>query len=134
MDPSPSAWQPFSSMASPVPPLTLLDYSEAMFRLQIIYPQIFQCVSKDKESLLKITVLSAYLKLNTNSLISTNVQSVFTSPTLSHKWLVYFGLFESGSKHGSDIACGRCAFSSLCAPPPHPAFLFAFFVKSLSSL
>lgn len=80
-------------------------------------------MSKDKHSTLnEITIPSSHLKVNTRSLILSNMQSVFTLPCVSHKWPVCFSWFESGSKHSSHVAFGQCVFQ--VSPPSFFFFIF----------
>lgn len=110
-----------SSLASPLPLLTLLEDFEANFKHQIILSKnILLYISFYlKIRILDITSL-AYLKVNTNSLILSNIHSVLRSAPVSHKWLVHFNLFQLGSKHNSYIACGQCNFQV-----SSPAFFFS---------
>lgn len=131
MSPSPSSRQPFSSMASPLTRLALLEYFEANFRLLITLPEnILAHTSKNKDFTLNITTIPlSYLKVNACSLIVSNSQSVFRSPMcLANGFLV-----SVCSNQGPNTAQLCCIPQCVFQVSPHHLFC-AFLFKSLSSL
>lgn len=121
MSPSPSSWQPFSSMASPLTRLALLEYFEANFRHLITLPKnILAHTSKNKDFTLNITTIPlSYLKVNACSLIVSNSQSVFRSPMcLANGFLV-----SVCSNQGPNTAQLCCIPQCVFQVPPPPSFL-----------
>lgn len=105
------------------PPLTAPENLGANFRCQVILPRsILVRMSRDKDSILNITISLTYLKANTNSLILSSVQRVFgSSPCLTN------GLFIAvGSHRGPNTAhllhVIRVPFKSPLLQPPFVCF------------